>query len=302
VTVASNKITGVTSPYTHTGRTNGTDYYYLVTAVNSAGESVESTEATVAAGVLLAGLFADANLQTCVDGLALTYAHEVTGTLTCNNLGIVNLSGIEYLTGFTTLDLGTNNIADLSLLSTLTNLTWLTLYENNISDVGPLTSLTNLTYLDLYKSGSIPDLNPLSTLTALAYLDLDFNSVINVSPLSTLINLTSLYLSSNNIVDVSPLATLIKLITFSAHDNSFGGQGVGNVDALITLTSANSIIIHNNITMSCAEANTLICGAGNAVSAGICTPASDGFGIKVNIEGGVGVLDEPIDGTNCTNP
>jgi hypothetical protein len=36
------KITGITSPYTHTGRTNFTTYYYVVTAVNSAGESVES--------------------------------------------------------------------------------------------------------------------------------------------------------------------------------------------------------------------------------------------------------------------
>jgi hypothetical protein len=34
VTTASvNKITGVTSPYTHTGRTNGTYYYYIVTAM-----------------------------------------------------------------------------------------------------------------------------------------------------------------------------------------------------------------------------------------------------------------------------
>lgn len=38
------KITGVTSPYTHTGRTNGVTYYYVVTAENAYGESVESSE------------------------------------------------------------------------------------------------------------------------------------------------------------------------------------------------------------------------------------------------------------------
>jgi hypothetical protein len=38
------KITGVTSPYSHTGRTNGTTYYYIVTAVNSSGESVASVQ------------------------------------------------------------------------------------------------------------------------------------------------------------------------------------------------------------------------------------------------------------------
>jgi fibronectin type 3 domain-containing protein len=38
------KIAGVTSPYTHTGRTNGTAYFYVVTAVNAAGESAESAQ------------------------------------------------------------------------------------------------------------------------------------------------------------------------------------------------------------------------------------------------------------------
>ncbi|MGK5091012.1 DUF1566 domain-containing protein [Deltaproteobacteria bacterium TL4] len=38
------KISSVTSPYTHTSLTNGTAYYYILTAVNTGGESSASTE------------------------------------------------------------------------------------------------------------------------------------------------------------------------------------------------------------------------------------------------------------------
>jgi lysophospholipase L1-like esterase len=40
----STMIPGVASPYAHTGLTNGTTYYYVVTAVNQYGESAESNE------------------------------------------------------------------------------------------------------------------------------------------------------------------------------------------------------------------------------------------------------------------
>jgi len=43
------KITNATSPYTHTGLTSGTTYYYVVTAVNSSGESSVSSQVSAAA-------------------------------------------------------------------------------------------------------------------------------------------------------------------------------------------------------------------------------------------------------------
>ena len=45
-TATGTKIAGTTSPYVHTGLSAGTAYYYIVTAVNGAGESVASAQAT----------------------------------------------------------------------------------------------------------------------------------------------------------------------------------------------------------------------------------------------------------------
>ncbi len=42
------RIAGATSPYQHAGLSNGTTYYYVVTALNAAGESADSAQASAA--------------------------------------------------------------------------------------------------------------------------------------------------------------------------------------------------------------------------------------------------------------
>ncbi|HXU63180.1 MAG TPA: fibronectin type III domain-containing protein [Polyangia bacterium] len=82
VTTASTKLQGATSPFVHTGRTNGATYYYRVSAVSSTGESALSAEvsATPAASALPApaaptGVIATAgNAQATVSWTAVSGA------------------------------------------------------------------------------------------------------------------------------------------------------------------------------------------------------------------------------------
>ena len=49
-TANGTKITGAASPYVHSGLTNGTTYYYVVTSVNKDGESAPSSEVSATLG------------------------------------------------------------------------------------------------------------------------------------------------------------------------------------------------------------------------------------------------------------
>ena len=112
--------------------------------------------------------------------------------LQARNANISDLTGLEFATNLTSLDLGygkvenewrnSNTVSDLSPLADLTQLTRLHLPGNSISDISAVAGLTNLTWLHLWG-----------------------NSISDISPVMGLTELIDLYLGDNNISDLSPL-------------------------------------------------------------------------------------------------
>ena len=259
------KISGVTSPFYHDGLTNGTNYYYVITAVNAVGESATSTELTdTPLDISISSLnFIDTNLAACITAATsgLTYVHELT-FLSCTNKGIVELGGIEALTGLTRLQLGSNNISNISSLVSLTNLDNLWIQFNSISDIRPLSgltslialslnhnlindvttlsSLTNLIHLDLYNN-NISDISALSNLTNLVFLELGINNISNINALSNMTKMDDLGLINNNVNDISAMSGLINMTTLSLDANN-----ISDVSALSGLTRLSNVTLMGN--------------------------------------------------------
>ena len=180
----------------------------------------------------------DVNLRAVIEdslnkakGEAITAAEmAMLRRLEAPNSRIRDLTGIEYATELTVLNLGyvlttggrvnSNNISDLSPLSGLIKLTELNLFRNTIADLSPLSNLTELRVLDISGNSYISDLSPLSGMTGMRTLHLYTNDVSDLSPLSGMTELRWLDLSSNLIWDISPLASLTELGGLAVNNNA----------------------------------------------------------------------------------
>ena len=215
----------------------------------------------------------DANLRAVIaDRLSKAHSAPISraemATLTvleAPNSDINDLTGLEYATNLTRLDLGpgrtvysrvvknymanfvqrrnwanSNEISNLSPLSGLTRLEYLDLGNNLISDVSALSNLINLTYLDLYDN-IITDVSALSNLTNLTSLDLYNNIISDVSALSSMTGLEKLFLGINLISDVSVLANLTNLETLNLEENL-----ISDVSVLSGLTRLADLDIGEN--------------------------------------------------------
>ncbi|NOZ52233.1 MAG: hypothetical protein GXP08_03665 [Gammaproteobacteria bacterium] len=213
---SGNFIDNVRPSYTHVGLDNDTVYAYQLTARNNSGDSPATAAITATPTnpdkIPLAGLFADAGLQRCVDKtMTQTYAHEIT-SLTCNNDGISDLTGIKRLINLETLNLASNTLTHLDGLarSHLSSLTNLILDDNQLMDIRGLASadLSNLQRLNL-ADNALTDLDGFEKikLDSLLFLQLKNNQLTNVNELAdvNLSRLIDLRLDDNQLTDITGL-------------------------------------------------------------------------------------------------
>ena len=149
--------------------------------------------------------------------------------------GIRDLTGLQFATNATLLELADNEISDLSPIAGLINLRKLNFSRNPVSDLSPVRGLTNLTIL-FFLGTQVSDLSPVAGLINLKTLDFNHNdNIVNLSPVAGLINLESIV--GDRISDLSPVVGLINLQALFLH-----GDNISDLSPVAGLT--NLRIIH----------------------------------------------------------
>ena len=168
---------------------------------------------------------------------------EGLGRLEARNRGIQDLTGLQFATNLSGLDLGRwgdtagNHVSDLSPIAGLNNLQELFFHGNQVSDLSSLGGLINLRALVL-NNNSVSDLSPLAGLINLESIFMSNNNVSDLSPLSDLSNLSILHITDNNVSDLSPLSGLSNLRNFHSWGNS-----ISDLSPLSGLTKLETIDI-----------------------------------------------------------
>ncbi|WP_374178927.1 Ig-like domain-containing protein [Leifsonia sp. WHRI 6310E] len=227
----------------------------------------------VAGGVAVAGPASaatpvdipDSNLLNCVDStLGLPAGTPIDSdqaqsliSITCNNLGITDMTGLGAFTNLLNLTIRDNAIVDLQPIGGLTSLTALDVANNQIvslaplnapnlqtflvdgnklTDIGPVRQMTNLLNLNV-ASNQLTDIEAVRELTTLVSLSVHMNDISDISPAAGLTHLTTLTAMNNHISDISSLSGLTSATTFNV-----AGQTISQPDGTVGARAANPVI------------------------------------------------------------
>ncbi len=166
------KVSGVSgTSYTHTGRTNGTPYYYVVTTVNAGGESAASAQVSSVPVQLSIAQVSISNGHTVVlkgDGTVWTtgyngYGQLGDGTTTSRTsyVQVLGPDGIGFLTGVVSIAAAANHTV--ALKSDGTVWAW---GVNSSGELGDNTATHRYTPVQVFGSGGVSYLSGITAIFA----------------------------------------------------------------------------------------------------------------------------------------
>ena len=176
------------------------------------GESVDIPDPNLRAAIAEALRKASSAAITVEDMATLTELHA-------EHMGIRDVTGLQFATNLTVLEIRNNLITDLSPIAGLTQLSLLRVAANKISDISSLRELINVSSLEIY-GNEISDISPLGGLTNIFWLSMYNNPVSDLSPLANLKHLRGMRVSVKDPGDLSPIAELTNL-----EDLFYWGEG-----------------------------------------------------------------------------
>ena len=139
--------------------------------------------------------------------------------LDARELGIVDLTGLEFAI----------------------NLQWLDLLDNRVQDISPLSGLSRLLHLRISRNPASDDLSPLAGNVALVTLHAGSRGLSDITPLANLLSLKELWITSSSVSDISVLARLTALEELVMADNN-----VSDISPLAGLTSLQILDLPGN--------------------------------------------------------
>lgn len=183
-----------------------------------------------------------------------TQLASLTGQISCDERGIQDITGAEYLVNIDYLNLDYNQLVSVTPLANLMNLLKISLAGNHITTGSPLKELLNLQNLDMnnnsltsgdfissmshlvslnLSTNMINTLPVIEGLTELQYLNLQGCNILDISNLSDLTQIQQLTISDNHIANMSPISAMDKLYSLDMTRQTIQLNPIKNTDAII---------------------------------------------------------------------
>lgn len=174
------------------------------------------------------------------DQLIVGVAAQVTGNISCPDLGIKNLEGIQYFSKVTKISAIHNDIVSLPSLLPMTNLETVHMYDNKLTAVPDFKGILKLKTVLLYENdlmqmpvfgnnpvieeiiiskNNLTGISDLSGVPSLLKLDVGENQLTQLPDVSSNVNLQELICWSNQLTTLPALNKLKKLTRLNAGKN-----------------------------------------------------------------------------------